>query len=143
VPIHRKGLTAVDAWQSNIKGLAAYELPRVEVQLSATVQSLPGERVSTLLDLRGTPGNLGRPITASAVRVELTEPGSVYRDRLNQVDFRVAKLFRFGGTRTMVNFDFFNVFNANPILNENSLNWRRPTIILQPRFFKISAQFDF
>ena len=136
-------MTAVDAWQSNIKGLAAYELPRVEVQLSATVQSLPGERVSTLLDLRGTPGNLGRPITASAVRVELTEPGSVYRDRLNQVDFRVAKLFRFAGTRTSINFDFYNLLNANPVLNENTLNWRAPTSILQPRFFKISGQFDF
>jgi hypothetical protein len=72
-------------------------------------------------------------------------------ERLNQIDLRLAKLFRIGGTRTSVNFDFYNVTNSNSVLGENSAytapnivpGWRSPTSILLPRLFKLSAQFDF
>ena len=65
---------------------------------------------------------------------------------LNQIDFRVAKLFRFGTTRTSINFDFYNVTNSNSVLTENATfgaAWRTPQSILLPRLFKLSAQFDF
>ena len=78
------------------------------------------------------------------------EAGEVYIERLNQIDFRVAKLFRVGGSRTMINFDFFNITNSNSVLTENatfvlppSTAWRTPQSILLPRMFKLSAQFDF
>ena len=65
---------------------------------------------------------------------------------MNQIDFRVAKLFRVGTTRTSINFDFYNVMNSNSVLTENqtfSAAWRTPQSILLPRLFKLSAQFDF
>ena len=71
---------------------------------------------------------------------------SCYIERLNQLDFRVSKIFRLGATRTNLNFDFYNVLNANSVITENSTygpTWRQPTSILLPRLFKISAQFDF
>jgi hypothetical protein len=80
----------------------------------------------------------------------------VFLERLNQIDFRVAKLFRLNGTRTSINFDFYNITNSNSILAENATftdpaavtaaapqSWRVPQSILLPRLFKISAQFDF
>jgi hypothetical protein len=38
----------------------------------------------------------------------------MYGDRLNEVDFRIAKLLRFGRTRTNVGVGIYNLFNANP-----------------------------
>jgi hypothetical protein len=65
---------------------------------------------------------------------------------MRQLDFRMSKLFRVGTTRTSVNFDFFNVLNSNSVINENityGATWRAPQLILLPRIFKLSAQFDF
>jgi hypothetical protein len=49
-----------------------------------------------------------------------------------------------------LNFDFYNMLNANSVIAENSTYapppstaWRTPQSILLARFFKISAQFDF
>jgi hypothetical protein len=78
--------------------------------------------------------------------VNTIEPGIMYGDRLNQVDLRLGKLFRFGGRRASVNFDLFNVFNANAVLTENFAYgpvWRQPLSILNPRLAKISANVDF
>ena len=47
------------------------------------------------------------------VTVNLIEPGSLYGDRINQLDFRVAKLLRFGGTRTMMWLDLYNALNSH------------------------------
>ena len=63
---------------------------------------------------------------------------------------RVAKIFRFGTTRTNLNFDFYNVLNSNSVISENqtfapapSTAWRTPQVILLARMFKIGVQFDF
>ena len=36
------------------------------------------------------------------VSINLIEPGTLYGDRINQLDFRVAKILRFGWTRSTV-----------------------------------------
>jgi hypothetical protein len=93
---------------------------------------------------------LGRNLSApgGSVVVNLIEPGTMYGDRLNEVDFRIAKLLRFGRTRTNVGVDVYNLFNANPALTYHAayslaLPLPRPTGVLTPRFAKISAQIDF
>ena len=65
--------------------------------------------------------------------------------RLTELDLRFSKLVRFGGTRTAVNFDIYNVLNGNAVrsLSSSYPSWQRPTNILDARLFKISAQFDF
>ncbi|HEY7445888.1 MAG TPA: hypothetical protein VH701_25900, partial [Vicinamibacterales bacterium] len=70
----------------------------------------------------------------------------VFVERMTQLDLRFSKLFRFATTRTSVNFDFYNMLNSNSVIQENvtyGAAWRTPQIILLPRIFKISAQFDF
>ena len=70
----------------------------------------------------------------------------MYGERLNQVDLRLTKDFRFGGSRLFrANLDIFNVMNSNPVraVNANFASWLVPTSILDPRLFKISAQFEF
>ena len=73
-------------------------------------------------------------------------PGQQYGDRVNQVDLRAAKIIRLGGTRTLVGFDLYNLFNSNPGLTYNQAfgpNYLRPTSILMPRFIRFNATVDF
>ena len=58
-------------------------------------------------------------------------------------------MLRVGKTRTVVNLDFFNLFNRNAVTGENAvlnpvtLVFRTPTQIMLARFLKIGARFDF
>ena len=55
----------------------------------------------------------------TSITVNLIEPGTLYGDRVNQIDLRFAKILRFGRTRTNVGFDIYNVMNAAPVLTYN------------------------
>ena len=100
--------------------------------------------------------SLGRPLAGNApnVTVNLIPPGTLYGDRINELDFRIAKVLRFGRTRTNVGFDIYNVLNASPVLTYNQAfipisaanpngQWLVPTSVLQSRFVKFSASIDF
>jgi hypothetical protein len=140
-----------NGWRTGVSGLASYTIPKVDVQVSGTFQNQPGLAIDANLNVLPGQTTLGRPFTAATFRnYNIVTAGEVYIERLNQIDFRVAKLFRVAGTRTSVNFDFYNVTNSNSVLTENatfvvapSTAWRTPQSILLPRLFKISAQFDF
>ena len=51
------------------------------------------------------------PTGVPNVTVNLIEPGTLYGNRINQLDLRIAKLFRFGGTKTFVGVDLYNALN--------------------------------
>ena len=100
--------------------------------------------------------SLGRPLAGSVpnVTVNLITPGTLYGDRVNELDFRIAKVLRFGRTRSNIGFDIYNVLNANPVLTYNQAftpisaanpngQWLVPTSVLQSRFVKFSASVDF
>ena len=94
--------------------------------------------------------SLGRDLSNSApnVTVNLVEPGTLYGDRVNQIDLRFAKILGLGRTRTNVGLDINNILNSAPVLSYNSRYiqggaWLTPTAILQARYLKISAQVDF
>jgi hypothetical protein len=138
--------------------LGSYTLPKVDVQIAGTVRSDQGD---TLAANWAAPNaviipTLGRPLSNNAptATVNLIEPGTLYGDRLNEVDLRFAKILRFGRMRTNVGVDIYNITNSAPVLTYNQTfvlptaanprgSWLTPTSVLQPRFFKISAQFDF
>jgi hypothetical protein len=139
-----------NGWRTQVQGLATYTIPKIDVQVAATFQNLPGAAVSANANVGLPPltsNTLGRPFTAAPFRAfNIVDAGELYVERLNQLDFRVGKLFRFNNTRTNINFDFYNVTNSNSVIGENATfgaTWRTPQSILLPRLFKISAQFDF
>ena len=82
---------------------------------------------------------------AEAAELQPIEPGTLYGERLNQVDLRFGKILRLGTTRTLVNVDLYNALNANTVLAQSNAfaNWQTPQNILTARFVKFSAQFDF
>jgi hypothetical protein len=136
-------------WLLQMKGLGTYIIPRIDVQVAATVLSLPGPQLAAnfVVPNATVQPSLGRPLSGGAtnVSVALLEPNTIYGDRLSQVDVRVGKLFRINRMRTMASVDVFNVTNANPVLAESSTysQWRTPTTILSARFVKLSLQLDF
>jgi hypothetical protein len=145
-------------WLTQARGLATYTVPKVDMQLSGVFQSKVGALLTANYDvpaaavaqslLRAPSGNV------TFVTVNLVEPGSLYGDRINQLDFRVAKILRFSGKRAMLALDMYNALNANPILTYNaafvpSLPWPQPRsfagagAVLTGRLFRISAEFNF
>jgi len=94
--------------------------------------------------------SLGRPLSGGTpfVFVNLIEPGTLYGERVNVFDLRIAKVVRVGRTRTNVGLDLYNVSNSDAILSYNNSftpggRWLAPTSILSPRFVKFSAHIEF
>jgi hypothetical protein len=71
---------------------------------------------------------------------------SKYGDRLNQIDLRLTKIVNLGRGRLDLNVDFFNAFNSDAVIGElGSFGpaWRLPLTVIQPRFVKFGARYDF
>ena len=99
------------------KSIGGYIVPKIDVLISGTFTSKPGINVSGF----GTPVTggafaanytisnaqiapiLGRPLAGSApnITVNLVEPHSVLGARVNELNMRVGKIFRFGATAPM------------------------------------------
>jgi len=140
----------VDTSLLRVTALGSYTVPKIDVLLATTFRSEQGQQLAA--NYVAVPANttLGRPFAGPPnITVNLIEPGSLYGDRANQLDLRFAKNLRFGGTRTNVGVDVFNILNSNPVLTYNqgysptTNTWLRPTSVLQPRYMKISAQVNF
>jgi hypothetical protein len=127
------------------KGLAAYALPYA-IRLSGTFQSIPGPQIAANNIYVGTVPSLGRPFTLGQATINLVQPGTMYGDRLNQFDLRFTKIVGVGRGRVDLNVDLYNAFNADAILVQNNTfgaAWQRPITVIQPRFVKLSARWDF
>ncbi len=134
------------------RGLAAYTLPRIDVQVAATFQSNPGAQLAAnyAVSNAAVVPSLGRNLSGNApnVTVNLIAPGTLYGDRISQLDIRVAKVLRFGKTRTNVAIDLYNALNSAAVLTYNQAfiaggAWLTPTSVLSARFAKLSAQWSF
>jgi hypothetical protein len=155
-----------EPWLTQVRGLAAYTIPKIDVAVSASFQFKPGTlgvggndtatngtSVAANINVPNAvaQASLGRPLSLGATNtaVNMLLPGELYGDRVNQVDMRFAKVLRFGRTRTMVGLDLYNLFNANPGLTynqgwgTNGGTWLRPLTILYPRFVRFNATVDF
>ena len=94
----------------------------------------------------GTAGTLGRNFTAGSATLGLIQPNTAYGDRLNEFDLRFTKIVTVGRGRVDFNVDLFNAFNSDAILVQNNTfgaAWQRPLTVIQPRFVKVAARWDF
>jgi len=137
-----------EPYLTQFKLASAYTIPRIDVQLAGTFQSIPGPVVqaTVVYPAAALAPALGRPFVGGATAVVNVIPTAAeYGDRLNQLDFRIGKILRLGGVRTALNVDLFNALNANAVLTENPsfALFRQPLGVLNPRLVKFSAQLDF
>ena len=137
---------------TQLRGLSSYTVPKIDIQLAATFQSKPGPMLAAnyaVPDSDVVP-SLGRNLSGNAVNatVNLVEPGSMYGDRINQLDLRVAKTLKLGSSRTRIAIDLYNALNSSVVLTYNNTfvpngPWLQPLTIMTPRFLKITAEVDF
>jgi hypothetical protein len=144
-------------FQNRVKFSASYLLPH-DVQIATVVQSNPGANYNanvTYTTAQIQP-SLGRPLSggAASVNINVVPPFSLFGDRVNQMDVRAGKIFKFGARRIQANVDVYNLFNASSVVNYISTYgtfgsatagsiFRQPTQILDGRLAKVSVQFDF
>ena len=136
---------------TQLRGLSAYLVPKIDVLVSATFQSKPGAQLAANYAAPNSvvAPSLGRDLSGDApnVTVNLVAPGTMYGDRINQFDMRIAKALKLGRSRTQIALDIYNAFNSSAVLTYNSTfvpggTWLQPLTILTPRFLKITAEID-
>jgi len=142
-------------FQTQIKVLGVLPLPW-GLRTAATFQSLPGPEIQasyTATNAQIAP-SLGRNLASCGVAavcngtatVPLVSPGTLFGDRLNQLDFRFSKIVNVGaGRRVEASLDLYNSLNGSaPLLWNNAFGaaWR-PTSILLGRLVKFGVRFDF
>ncbi len=137
---------------TKVTGLVSYTVPKIDVLVAGTVRSDQGAplRATWNAPKDTISAILGRTAqgAGNTIAVDLVAPGEVWGDRVNEIDLRFAKIVRFGGTRTHVGIDIFNILNSDAILTYNQTfapggAWLAPQSVLTPRFVKVSAQIDF
>ncbi len=137
------------SFRTQAKFIGSYTIPRVDVQVSASFQNLPGPEVAAnyVATNAVVAPSLGRPLAGGAtnVTVNLVEPRTMYGERMTQIDLRVGKIVRLGPMRATASLDLYNALNDNPVLAESVAyaNWRQPQSILNARFAKVNLQFSF
>ena len=64
------------------------------------------------------PQPLGRPLSNNAANatVNLIAPGTLYGDRVNELDFKIAKILKVGRTRTSAGIEIYNALKSNAVL---------------------------
>jgi hypothetical protein len=125
----------VDPFQTTLRGLASYTIPKIDVLVSGTVRSQPEVERAANLNLPNSPtspacapnpaacvtlqGLLGRLPTGSTATGTTTialvdNDHRLYSgERRTQVDMRFAKILRFGSTRADIGVDLANLLNTN------------------------------
>jgi hypothetical protein len=146
-----------DPWETTIRGLGSYTIPKLDVLVSATLRSQPPLAINAewqipntmVRDLLGfLPPGL---IATGNSNVDLID--SDHRlfgeGRRTQVDMRFAKVLRFGRTRTDVGVDLWNLFNTNyatgyeDTFTVGSDTFATPESIYPPRFVRLNFTVNF
>jgi hypothetical protein len=146
-------------WLTSLRFLASYSIPSIDVLVSSVFQDKPNigtdQIVSLVATYTMTPADVaagsaqvGWPLTSTgALQVNLLAPGQEYGPRIRQWDFSAKKVFRVGGQRLTAGVDILNLLNNNVTLGfnqafvPNTPGWNSPTSYMNPRVFRLNAEF--
>jgi hypothetical protein len=164
-----RGCHNVEPWQTSIGGSASYTIPKIDVLVSAIIRSRPEALLGGTPDTIATwqvpnsviqtaLGHLPPGATATGTtNIPLTDnEHRVYADnRRTQLDMRIAKIVRFGRSRTDIGIDINNLTNSNYALGYNNTyiygtdntprpsGWGTPTSIVNARFVRLNFTVNF
>jgi hypothetical protein len=164
---HFGSCRVTEDWLTTLRGLVSYTIPKVDVLVSSSFRSQANVAPSTTVAASNGSSlsanynvssailqqQTGQPLAPGQAfqTVNLLLPGHQYGDRLNSIDVRLGKILKFGRTRTNVAIDFYNLLNSNTgtAFNQtydpvtNGATWLAPTTVLNGRFARFNATFDF
>ncbi len=127
-------------WLPQVKFLGSYTIPKIDVQLGASYQSIPGIEYAAVYAAPNSDvsrpvaqGGLGRlpsgGVITGTTAVNLVPPGTTYGPRFNQIDLRLGKVVRFSNRKAVVSLDLFNILNDDTISAASATyslsGWRR------------------
>ena len=153
----------VDPFQTTIRGLASYTIPKLDVLVSGTLRSQPPlERTANWAVPNSVIlASLGRLPPGGALNGNTTinlldSDHLLFADgRRTQIDMRFAKIVRFAGRRADIGVDLANLLNTNYATTyENTYQhsagntalggtWNNPTAIYAPRFVRWNVTIEF
>jgi hypothetical protein len=159
-----RGCHNEEPFQTTLRGLASYTVPKIDVLVSGTVRSQPPVQIlgagaswnvpnTVVANLLGRlpPGALATGNTT----VQLVDNGDnrlYVENRRTQIDLRVAKVVRVGRFRTDVGVELYNLLNSNyataydgtySYTQANGGTWLNPTSILSPRFARFNLTINY
>jgi hypothetical protein len=158
-----RGCNNVEPWQTTLRGLISYTIPRIDVLVSTVLRSQPPSAITATWQVPNSEivrvfGKLPPGATATGTtNIMLTDnEHRVYADeRRTQVDMRFAKIVRFGRTRTDIGVDVNNVFNSSYATGFNQTyifntdntprpaGWATPSSLVFPRFVRFNFTVNF
>ena len=158
-----RGCDNVEPWQTTLRGLVTYTIPKIDVLISTVLRSQPSSAITANWQvpnsvIAATLGHLpvGAPATGNTTILLTDNEHRVYADeRRTQVDMRFAKVLRFSRTRTDVGVDVNNLFNTSYATGFNQTyiyntdntarpaGWGTPTGLAFPRFVRFNLTFNF
>ena len=134
-------------WQGSTRA----SKPGIQVNINGTPTGVVGGSLGANYTVANAvvAQSLGRSLAGNApnATVNLITPGTMYGDRVNELDLRIAKVLKFGRTKTLLGVDLYNALNSSAVLSYNQSliaggSWLIPTSVLSARFAKISSQFE-
>jgi hypothetical protein len=96
--------------------------------------------------------SLGRNLSAgpnATTTINVLTPGTMWGDRLQQLDLRFDRSFKVGRTSLKAMFDIYNTLNVNTVValnntyGTNGASWLQANAILPARLLKVGVQVDF
>jgi len=168
-----RGCHNAEPWQTTMRGLATYTMPKLDVLVSMVVRSQPEVQLSGVAVLTGnTSAQWQLPNSVIASALGHLPPGATAtgtttvpladnehrvfsNERRTQIDMRFAKILRFGHTRSDIGVDLNNLLNTNYATGFNTTyiyttdnvaragGWGTPASIYGPRFVRVNYTLNF
>jgi hypothetical protein len=162
-----RGCHNEEPFQTTVRGLATYVIPKIDLLVSGTVRSQPPmllgiNQASWIVPNSVVQAAFGGRLPLGALptgttTIQLSDNvNRIYADtRRTQFDMRIAKVLRFGRTRSNIGIDLNNLLNTNyptgyTTTYTYSVNnsaqggtWGAPTSIYAPRFVRINYTVEF
>lgn len=143
-----KGIVGNDSEQA-FRLSGSYMLP-MDINLSGSLVANNGyPYVSTYSLTRAVAATQGINLTRASQTIQLSKRGEERYDNVVLLDMRLAKTFRFGGRSFAPQIDFFNIANADTVVNKNvavGSTYLLPAggdPILSPRIIRVGFSLNF
>ena len=129
-------------WRTTFKFSGSYQLP-YQARVSAVFQSSPGDVINQtyVVTAANFKAQTGVPMTQSSVTLLLSQPGTIYEPRVNQLDLTFTRPIKANTVTIAPEISLFNSLNANPVLTQSTAypNVGTPVTILNGRTIRFGV----